>query len=52
MDQEENIKLYSIAYQKEILFSSAFFGKSRSTGNRLVYLFVGHGKKIGKLPCP
>jgi hypothetical protein len=26
--------------------------KNRLTGNRLAYLFVGHGKKVGKLPCP
>jgi hypothetical protein len=38
-----------ISSEKEIPFSGSFF---RSTGNRLAYLFVGHGKKIGKFPCP
>jgi len=28
-----------------------FFLKNRLTGYRLVYLFVGHGRKIGKFPC-
>jgi len=36
----------SYTYKEEIPFSEM----NRETGIRLVYLFVGYGRKIGKFP--
>jgi|GEM_PF-5140738 len=36
--------------KKEILPGHSLFVKNRLTGIRLEYLFVGHGKKVGKFP--
>jgi hypothetical protein len=45
------LDLYYFTYEKEIPFGGNLFLKNQLTVIRLVYLFVGHGKKIGKFPC-
>lgn len=47
-NNSENIDIYR---SKKILFDSIILKTHWLTGIKLVYLFVGHRRKVGKLLC-